>query len=200
MAHPPQERRSAVTLLGNADSKARHLNAAIDVETAAQVLEEPHKVATVIRGFLIENEQEETANNVVKLVEISKDKDFVGIILGPQIDKGPSEQYYRFDSGARLSFGIMLKASRRESRLVAYRFHYVFKEGHSPEYIRFDLNPDGQRPPLEEARCHIHPGLDKTRLPARVLKPLEVLERVFFVLDKCTCSACKGGKGNVEGG
>jgi len=168
------------------------LNAIIDKKADAHIVEASHIFLNRIRAYLFRGEQENVVNNVIALV---KSKDGSGglteIVLGPQIDKGPSDSHFHFDSGARLSFGVTLRRDRRRSHLVAYRFHYVFADGHSPSFVRFDLNASGERPALEESRCHLHPGLDRTRLPGRVLSPFEILDRIFYVLDKCACGVCR---------
>jgi hypothetical protein len=132
----------------NALDRATKLNRAIDEEVAKQIFGEPSSVLTAIRSFLLEHEQQEVANNFVTLVKMAVDRDMAEIVMGPQIDKGPSDSHFRFDSGARLSFGITLKKEGRRSQVISYRFHYVFKTGHSPSFLRFDLNLDGTRPPL----------------------------------------------------
>ncbi len=176
--------------LEHARQKAAGLNEVMELEVSAIPLAAHHEFLAEILSFLITNEQSEKSNNPQRLLKRTTEGDLVKIVLGPQIDKGPSDGHFKFDSGARLSFGITLRQLRRKSHLVAYRFHYVFRDGHSPSFVRFDLNSSGERPALEESRCHLHPGLDDSRLPARVLRPLEVLDRIFFVLDKCSCAVC----------
>lgn len=181
-----------MTPLEEAYLKANNLNLIIASETDSHVFPEPHKVLTEIRAFLIKNDQEKHSNNAIKLLRLIRDEPLFQIVLGPPTDKGLSDTHYRLDSGARLSFGITLRSEANQSRLVSYRFHYVFKDGHSPQFIRFDLNSTAKEVALQEARCHLHPGLEKTRLPARVLSPIEILERVFFVFEECTCDICNG--------
>src|ERR1017187_3895315 len=48
---------------------------------------------------------------------------------------------------------------------------------------RFDLNDKAHDSPLHEPRCHYHPGVDEVRLPCPVLTPLEVLDRIFLVIE-----------------
>ncbi len=181
-----------MTTLEGARLNAARVNEATDKEVEGKTLLESNKVATEIRGFLIKNEQEHTANNPVKLVRRTNDSRSSAIMLGPQIDKGLTSDHFRFDSGARLSFGITLKDQGNGSLLISYRFHFVFREGHDPQFVRFDLNPTGVMDPLLEPRCHTHPGVEEVRLPARLLAPIEVLERIFFVLETCTCKFCVG--------
>ena len=48
---------------------------------------------------------------------------------------------------------------------------------------RFDLNDKAHDSPLHEPRCHYHPGADDVRLPCPALTPLEVLDRIFLVIE-----------------
>ncbi len=89
-----------------------------------------------------------------------------------------------FDSGARLSFGLTLQEDGKRSRLVSFRYQYNMPEGKSPSFLRFDLNHAAHENPLMEPLCHLHPGLDEVRLPFSVHHPLEILDRMFFVVDK----------------
>ena len=188
MADPAEKRGLALSHLEDAQKRAIALNLRMDSETDAYELEEARAFLTQIRSFLLSNEQQQVSNNIHTLLKRTENNGVVDIVLGPQIDKGPSEGHFKFDTGARLSFGITIRRERRKAKLHSYRFHYVFPDGHSPAFIRFDLNPRGDRTPLEESRCHLHPGIDKTRIPSRVLSPIVILDRVFYVLDKCKCT------------
>lgn len=126
----------------------------------------------------------QTPNNVYTTLKMTPSSaSVISINLGPSIDKGPTPGHFRLDSGARLSFGVTLQQSGSTSSLVAVRFHLHLPAGRSPEYLRFDLNPQARADPLSEPRCHLHAGLDKVRLPLPVLSPFEVLDRVFFVVE-----------------
>ena len=57
----------------------------------------------------------------------------------PQIDRGSTSQHFHLDSGARLSFGLTLREVERGSQVVSYRYQFVFPDGQSPQYLRFDL-------------------------------------------------------------
>jgi len=50
--------------------------------------------------------------------------------------------------------------------------------------LRFDLNDAPHPDPLGEPRCHLHPGVDEIRLPFSLHHPIEILDRIFFVLEK----------------
>ena len=112
----------------------------------------------------------------------------VSIYLGPGIDKGPTTDHFVFDSGAHLSFWLTVRETGSGFSLVAYRFHYSSPAGSSPAFLRFDLNRQAHNDPLTEPRCHLHPGLDDVRLPLPVLDPLEVLDRIFFVIEPALLS------------
>jgi len=82
-----------------------------------------------------------------------------------------------------LSFGIILRERNGRCSLVSYRFQLNLPEGHLPSFYRFDLNDKTHETPLFEPRCHFHPGLDEVRLPFPALTPLEVLDRIFLVIE-----------------
>ena len=125
-----------------------------------------------------------TENNPYKLLKYHPSEDVAEIEIGPRIDKGSTPEHFHFDSGARLSFGLTLREVNGGSQVVSFRYHYALPEGQSPQYLRFDLNDAPQADPLAEPRCHIHPGIDDARLPFAVHHPLEILDRIFFVLEK----------------
>jgi hypothetical protein len=126
----------------------------------------------------------DTHNDVASLIKMTKDRSgLVLITLGPQFDAGLTPTHFRFDSGARLSFGITLRPGIGVSFLASFRFHFHFEAGHSPEFLRFDLNHEKHAAPLGEPRCHLHPGMNDVRLPLPVLDVFEILDRIFFVIE-----------------
>ncbi len=150
-------------------------------------LDVPREVFIQIRGHLFRRSQEmNTHNNVYSLLSFLPSRDLVEIELGPTIDKGPTPEHFHFDSGARLSFGLTLREVGRESRVISYRFQFVFPDDRSPQYLRFDLNKAPHTDSLAEPRCHVHPGIDELRIPFSVHNPIEILDRIFFVLEKAT--------------
>ena len=168
--------------------RARQRAAALDSNThvalTALRLEPPRELFTQIRGYLFRRSQEmRTENNAYKLLSYRPSKDLAEIELGPMIDKGSTPEYFHFDSGARLSFGLTLREVERGSEVVSFRYHYAFPEGRSPQYLRFDLNDGPHTDPLAEPRCHLHPGIDNVRIPFSVHNPIEILDRIFFVLE-----------------
>lgn len=105
------------------------------------------------------------------------------------IDKGLTPEHFHFDSGARLSFGLTLREVDGRSEVVSFRYHYVLPDGQSPQYLRFDLNKAPHADPLAEPRCHLHPGIDDVRIPFSLHNPMEILDRIFFVLERETYGA-----------
>jgi hypothetical protein len=177
--------------LERARERAAVLDRKMEQEISARVLGSPHEVFSQIRAYLILRAGEmENKNNPIQLLRFRPEQNGVAaILLGPQIDKGPDPAHFHFDSGARLSFGLTLRElSRRQSRLVSFRYHYHLSDqppaSRSPAYFRFDLNEAPHDDPLSEPRCHLHPGLEDVRIPMSLHDPFEILDRVFFVLEK----------------
>jgi len=169
---------------------ARKRAAALDAKTHKEAHERlygpPYRVLSQIRAYLIRRSEEmETANNAIKLLKYHDDGHGMAlIVLGPTFDKGPTPAHFHFDSGARLSFALTLREQGHASELVASRFHYQLPEGSSPEYFRFDLNETLHEDPLFEPCCHLHPGLEDVRIPVSLHDPIEILDQIFFVLDR----------------
>jgi hypothetical protein len=171
--------------------RARKLAEALDSRTDRELtearLDPPHKVLSQIRAYLLRRSEEmKTRNNLIQLLRFHPAGEFAQIDLGPSIDKGATPQHFHSDSGARLSFGLTLREVERGSQVVAYRYQFVFPDGQSPQYLRFDLNEAPHADPLAEPRCHLHPGIDEVRIPFSVHNPIEILDRIFFVLEKAT--------------
>ena len=168
-----------------ARQRAQLLDSATDGELKQLRLGPPRAVLTEIRTYLIRrSEVMKTKNNPIQLLRFRQENLVALIVLGPTIDRGPTDQHFNFDSGARLSFGLTLRVVDDGSRLVSFRYHYVLPAGGSPKYIRFDLNDAPHVDPLLEPRCHLHPGLDDARIPFAPRHPIEVLDRIFFALEK----------------
>ncbi len=146
----------------------------------------PHEVFSEIRAYLLRRSEEvDRRNDPFRLLKLWPDTNGLAlIVLGPTIEKGPTPQHFHFDSGARLSFGLTLREVERGSQLVSFRYHYQLPTARSPEYLRFDLNEAPHADPLVEPRCHLHPGLDHVRIPLSLHDPFEILDRIFFVLEK----------------
>ena len=175
---------SGVTIEG-----ARQRAAAQDSNTHVALiglrLDPPREVFSQIRAYLLRRSEEmKTRNNTYQLVKFYPSKHRAQIELGPTIDNGPTPEHFRFDSGARLSFGLTLGEVDRGSRVLSFRYHYEFPNGKSPKFLRFDLNDEPHPNPLLEPRCHLHPGIEDLRIPFSVHHPIEILDRIFFVLER----------------
>jgi hypothetical protein len=170
-----------------ARQRAEALDSKTDGDLAGLQLDPPSRVFTEIRAYLQRRSDEmNVRNNPIQLLRLYPAKGLAQIDLGPTIDKGATEGHFRFDSGARLCFGITLRQVDRGSQIVAFRYHYEFPDGRAPKFLRFDLNDDPHSDPLLEPRCHLHPGIDDVRIPFSVHHPIEILDRIFFVLERAT--------------
>ena len=102
---------------------------------------------------------------------------------GQPADKGQQsdEFFYRYD-GARISFAITVRSVGPILELVSYRFHLQFPAGRAPTHVRFDLNPEGgaSDDPLREPRSHVHVGAEDLRVPAPLMGPVEILEKLLY--------------------
>src|SRR5258708_6727121 len=145
----------------------------------------PRQLTTEIRSYLFERTKTmDSENDIFRLLKTAQDeKGNDLILLGPTIDKGSTIEHFQFDSGARLSFGITVHDEGQSSSLVAYRFHYHLPSGSMPAFLRIDLNKRTHEDVLREPRCHLHPGSDRIRFPLPALLPIEVLDRIFFVIE-----------------
>jgi hypothetical protein len=154
-------------------------------EISQRVLGGPVEVFGQIQAYLWKRADElKTSNNPKQLLKQTESRGVVAITLGPTIDKGWTAEHFRFDSGARLSFGLTLRVlDRHRSELVSFRYHYQLPESRSPGYLRFDLNKAVCADALIEPVCHFHPGREHLRIPLSLHHPLEILDRIFFVLE-----------------
>jgi hypothetical protein len=137
-----------------------------------------------IRGYLLKQDRRiGTKHDLERIVKYDEGPDGTfQIFLGPPIDKKQDDSFFNFPSGGRLSFSIALRKHNSSCEIIAYRFHFRFPDKHSPEFIRIDLLGKSHSDPLAEPLAHIHPGMHSVRLPCPPLTPIEVLDRVFFVL------------------
>jgi hypothetical protein len=172
--------------LERARQRAVTLDSTTHAALTALRLEPPRELFTQIRGYLFRRSQEmmKTENNAYKLLSYRPSKDLAEIELGPTIDKGSTPQHFHFDSGARLSFGLTLREVDGGSEVVSFRYHYALPDGQLPQYLRFDLNKAPHTDPLAEPRCHLHPGINDVRIPFSLHDRFEILDRIFFALEK----------------
>jgi hypothetical protein len=171
--------------------RARKLAEALDLKTESDLanlqLDTPRQLFTQIRAYLQRRtDGMNVRNNPHRLLRLYPSNGFAQIDLGPTIDKGPTPEHFSFDSGARLSFGLTLREVEDGSQVVSYRYHFVFPDGQSPQYLRFDMRDAPHPDPLIEPRCHLHPGIDDVRIPFSVHHPIEILDRIFFGLERVT--------------
>ena len=85
--------------------------------------------------------------------------------------------------GAWLHFTLTLECVREGKHkgkavdaLWAYDFELVLPDGHTPPFVRFDLNEPGHPNELREIRSHMHPGNDDLLLPAPIMTPCELID------------------------
>ncbi|WP_437568072.1 hypothetical protein [Sorangium sp. So ce542] len=100
------------------------------------------------------------------------------IIVGGVKDfrRDPQSAHIVRGDGSWIHFTITVDwDGRKLLSLIAYDFEIVFPAGHSPRFIRIDLNEPGHENETRELRSHIHPGNDDLLLPAPVLTPSEIL-------------------------
>jgi len=172
--------------LEDAKKRAHSLDMEIHARIGGFSLESPHKVVSAVRAYLIRRAGEiSVENNPWKFLKFSGSSEGAWLItMGPTIDRGDTEEHFHFDTGARLSFGLTLQEEGSKSRLLSFRYQYNLPDGKSPRFLRFDLNRSAHADPLQEPLCHLHPGLEEARLPFFIHSPLEILDRIFFVIDK----------------
>jgi hypothetical protein len=169
---------------GGAPERARKLDGGLERLVESIVLPSSRDMIAQVRTYLLRQDADTgNKNKVYNIFKTTTSRDVVYMTVGPSFDKGPTDSHFYLESGSRLSFGITLCESNRRCSLVSYRFQLNLPEGLSPSFYRFDLNDKAHETPLFEPRCHFHPGLDEVRLPCPALTPLEVLDRIFLVID-----------------
>lgn len=167
-----------------APDRARLMDRRLEESLTSLRLPGSRDVMSQLRGYLLrQNANLGLQNNVYGGLKKMTSHDLVYITLGPQLDKGPTESHFYLESGSRLPFGITLREGNGRCTLVEYRFHLHLPEGGVPPFYRFDLNPRPHETPLAEPRCHMHLGWDEVRLPCPPMTPLDVLDRIFFVIE-----------------
>ena len=106
------------------------------------------------------------------------------INAGPTVFRDPCESCVRFRSGAQLSFGVILRLRDGRTKLLAYRFHLELLSTSGLPFVRIELNPSkDDYDPLHMPRSHLHPGYKNVHVPYPVMRPLEVLDRIFYVIE-----------------
>ena len=168
----------------DAPIRAKKLDARYEEAIASLGLPSARDVAAQVRTYLQYQDADlPRKNNALRLVKLTISQGITSITLGPMIDKGPTDQHFYLESESRLSFGIEVRETQGRCSLVAYRFHLSLPDGISPSFYRFDLNPQAHGSPLFEPRAHYHVAMEDIRLPSPVLTPVEVLDRIFQVIE-----------------
>ena len=167
-----------------AHERAKTLDVGIEQLLAGIVLPSVRDSVAQIRAYLQwQNADLGQRNNVLRILKKNEDQHTAVITVGPSIDKGPTDSHFYLESGSRLSFTIVLREGNGRCSLVLYRFQLNLPEDQSPSFYRFDLRGEAHETPLTEPRCHYHLGAKDVRLPCPVLTPLEVLDRIFLVIE-----------------
>jgi hypothetical protein len=167
-----------------AHERAKALDGGIEQSLAGLALASVRDSVAQIRNYLqLQDADLRNRNNVQRILKTFSNHGLTFVSVGPPFDKGPTETHFHLESGSRLSFGITLRDGNSRCSLVAYRFHLSLPEGLSPSFYRFDLNERAHATPLTEPRCHYHPGVEDVRLPCPALTPIEVLDRIFMVIE-----------------
>jgi hypothetical protein len=167
-----------------APQRAKILDGYLERRVASLPLPSRRDAIAQVRTYLLrQNADLGKKNNVHRIYRNDTNQGVTSIWVGPQFDKGATDLHFYLESGSRLSFGITLRENNGRCSLIAYRFHLSLPDNQSPSFYRFDLNKNAHDTPLFEPRCHLHPGIDELRLPCPVLTPLEVLDRIFLVIE-----------------
>ncbi len=108
-----------------AEKRAQQLDERLSKEASEIVALSPTQLFQKTRHYLQQqaDAQNKIRNNVYGLITLRNDHEDAVIELGPLIDKGQTENHFKFESGARLSFGITTRQEGKGSLLIAYRFH-----------------------------------------------------------------------------
>jgi len=167
-----------------APTRAKILDDRYEEALASIGLPSARDVAAQVRTYLQHQDAElSRKNNALSLVKQTVSQEITSITLGPAIDKEPTDRHFYLESESRLSFCIEIRETQGRCSLVAYRFHLSLPDGMSPSFYRFDLNPKPHESPLTEPRAHYHVAMEHIRLPSPVLTPVEVLDRIFQVIE-----------------
>ncbi|MCP5118175.1 MAG: hypothetical protein GY953_45760 [bacterium] len=167
----------------DADEAARRLDAKFDDDVSKLELPAPNVCFSEIRAYLQTWTNRRRIRSFRHLSRKVDGGDWL-INAGPTMQKGPHEEAIQFRSGAQLSSGVTLRRDVDSTRLVACRFHLLLPQGSGLAFVRIDLNPaNKEEDALREPRSHLHPGFPHVHLPFPVLRPLEVLDRLFHVVE-----------------
>jgi hypothetical protein len=172
-----------LSIEGQTRDRALAVEGRIDAAVRNLIHPAPGALFRGLRTYLQQRADRGRSQNVHGKIQLLEKSDVAAITLGPSIDKGETDKHFLFASGARLSFGLNLKAEEAGSRLIAYRYHLHLRPNTHFEFLRFDLNQEQHMDPLREPRCHIHLGTANVRVASVVLDPFELLDRLFLVVE-----------------
>ena len=97
------------------------------------------------------------------------------IVGGVKSSRDPRDAHLKRNDGAWIHFKITVNwDGKEEVQLVSYDFEIVFPAGHTPPWLRIDLNEPGHD--NEGLRSHVHPGNDDLMAPAPMMAPEEILD------------------------
>lgn len=133
-----------------------------------------------VRYYLQRRKDKRRIKTLPKIDQYREDGDLV-IDVGPRTEREPGG--IEFESGAHLTFGITLRDDSTGAKLVGYRYRLDLPNTSGLRFIRIDLNREPHENPLEVPRSHIHPGFENVHLPFPVMSPLDVLDRIFDVIE-----------------
>lgn len=103
------------------------------------------------------------------------------INVGPTSDR--EQGGIVFNSGARLAIGITLRANQTGATLLSHRYRLDLPDAAGLKFIRIDLGQKENSNPLHVPRSHLHPGFENVHVPFPVMSPLDILDRIFEVIE-----------------
>jgi hypothetical protein len=120
-----------------------------------------------------------SVHELQRFVRVTESKHVQGAseVVGGKINfrRDASVAELRTTGGGWVTFSACVKPEGERLALLGYNFERVFENGHI-EFIRFDLNFEGQANQARGLRSHMHPGHDDWMLPAPILAPHELLD------------------------
>jgi len=148
----------------------------------------PHEYFSEIRIYLQRMTDIGRTRNGAHVLAQKKENDDTLINAGPTMFREPCATCIQFTSGAQLKFGITLRFDGTRTTLLAYTFYLHLLASSHLSFVPIDLNPPScSYDPLHIPRSHMHPGLENIHLPFPVMQPLEILDRIFHVIEPHFC-------------
>jgi hypothetical protein len=181
---PDEYQKELVELRSNLQDRILGAGPAVEEDLTAQKIVQRIK-RTLLKAYdddFLETPQAKIHEFVPKpIVEGDKVKITGGLVDGKKpFARMPDQARIKRWDGAWLHFTLTLRCSEKGKKLVeelwAYDFELVFPDGHSPAFVRFDLNEPGHENEGREIRSHMHPANDDLLVPAPVMSPEELLD------------------------